>query len=995
MGLIVDLVVSIGGAIINAVVDAVKTIWNEVVVPLLEEVFSWFGITDETVVDAKKISTKVFGQNNDDVVQKAKIRAIMMSLKTDMSLWKHVQFELGVTNGNMRSYYLYAENGHYVHGLPSMSVGGENMDQSGIKTSLDTEKGIDGVVTYMSSIYPSPEELFKELLQLAPTLYKPGLDTMTYDSEWGVSFSDWSWKSLAYITGTNSYDITISRTAERTFFWVAGPADATEGSSLTLAVNCNRPVPAGASVTVNLIYGGSLPGTEYSAPASVTISENQTSAEFVVTLSEDAISEAVQNLIVGVDSITNTNGAFELVEPYVNDSVDVSIYDNEALALTMNSVMEDDLATSITIPVTLTQDATLAVKSTETFVGGTDYNNPAPDSSITLATTPEQSSYLKIEFDGVEETNWTLSGNVVTFGVPIPETVLQIDALISDRAFTVDFVTADGTAIGGVDYDNTGGTLVFSGDSGEVQNIVISCTPDVVAGTIEDFTVSLANCTDVAIDVSRVVTVTFSDTAVEPGPTPDTKSYDRVINKPQFTDERCLVVKYYESGGDPNDWYYWIYRYSSGLYPIEPSSAVINELDMMPVAILRKNKTNVNSNKESAEYKTTKQLLNKIQLNIDDTIAGINDNESIDQIDDVFVNFSVAPNDTKHEVSKLLYLIFYEIIQVRGILSNSGKYTALFEEQDVNNGIVWTKHSYEADIAGTITDVGKYVHSSVTGSTSRLTLRYQKTETTYDKIYIENLSGMSSIAYGGYSQVAFNALGDDEFTIPISWYVFKEMEKEEMMRIYQDIFRLDIYAISITHLEWYQTEAFRNFFEFIMIVTAVVSIIATFGTASSFWAGAWALAKQFIVSYVVMEIVVYIAEVTGSAEFAAIVGIIAAVVLMDVAALPPMDIGTADGLLTLVTQFSDNLDTAYGVEAEQMKEEIDELIAEFEEVKETFKDAPGGPLIEPEFYAGLMSLDSTLHLAGPIQYDFDAKLTGSYDRLVTDFHETMLTLGVV
>jgi hypothetical protein len=931
---VVDAVKSVVGVIVDAVKDYVSFVWNEIVMPQLEAVFSVFGIEDETVVETEKISTKLFDDNTDDVIKAAKTRALMRWLKTDnVSFWKHIVFEMNLTRGRVDAYYNYAKKERYIYGLPSMSIEAENKNEPAIKASIDTEYTIDSVVIYSSNNFPTAEEYFKADLQSAPTNYKPGLDQLTYDNEWGVSFSDWSLSDITYIDGSNEYEITVTRTSERTYFWIEGPTEVTEGGTANLIVRCNRPVPAGESVTVNFVYSGSTASSQYTALATAVMGAGSSSVTVQVEVTEDAISEALGNIVVTMDSITNTNGAFEDV--VITDSaVDISVYDNDSLVLTMNSKYVNESDTSVTIPVRLSQAAS--------------------------------------------------------------------------AGFTVDYQLSDGTAVAGIDYDGTGGTLTFAGTAGEVQNIVVPLTADVTAEAREDFFVSLLNCSDGTINISRTATITIMD-ALPNGPVADTSEYSITFTRPQFIDESSMVCKYYIVGEDPEDWYYWIYNYSAGTYPdIDPTKSTISELEMLPVGIVRKDKVNVDLDKDSDEYRTTRNLLKYVQLNLDDLLEGITDNPDADTIDDAYVNFAVCPKDTGPEVAKLLYLTFYEIIHVRGISSNSERYSAIFEEQDVNNANVWSGHSYTTDIIGSIGTVGEHTHTveiipgeldqfgNAQDETTKLILRFQRTESFYDEITVDNMNGMSSIKYDGYHKTTFNNIKDDSFTIPLSWYVYEQLTNEELMKVYQKIFRIDLYSITITNLNWYETEAFFKFIKFAMVVVAVVTTILSGGFAGGFWAGMWTLLQQFVIGYIVMEIAVAIAEATGSAFLAAAVALVAGFVLRDFSGLQQLGFLSAGGITAAISTYSAALGTVYKKEYEDMVSETEKLMEEMEEKEEYYEEnsPAGGAILDASFYASLNSFDSMMYQARDAQYDYNAQLTGSYDRLISNYHSLLLDLGI-
>jgi hypothetical protein len=919
---VVKIVKSIIGAIVDAVVDFVRFVWSEIVMPQLEVLFAAFGIVDETVVTVSKVSSKMFDDNNKDVIKAAKTRAILRWIKSDISLWKFIYFEMNLTRGKVNGYYNFAEKGKYIYGLPSMSVQGENKDNTATKAAIDVEYSINSVLTNSSNSFPTAEEYFKFELQSGTTNYKPGLDQLTYDNEWGSTFNDWAWGSVTYLSGSNNYEILITRVAERASFWIEGPTEVTESSTVNLVVRSNRPVPAGESVTVNFTYSGTVDSSQYTAPASAVMVGGSSSVSIAISITEDAISESLGSLITTLDSITNTNGAFEDLIITLG-SVDTAVYDNDSLVLTLDSVYVNESDTTVTVPVKLTQ---------------------------------------------------AVSGG-----------------------FTVDYTLPEGTAIAGVDYDATGGTLTFAGTAGEVQNITIPMTADVSTGSREDFTVVLQNCSDVSVDISRVATITIMDSAAG-GPAPDTSTYVATFLKPQFVDERAMVCKYYISGQSSADWYYWIYYYSSNLYPdVDPLNTEINELQMLPVGIIRKDKVNVDFDKNGQEYKTTKNLLRLVDLNVDDLLEGVEGNPDKDTIDDAYVNFAVCPSDTGPEVAKLLYLTFYEIIEVRGISSNSGKYTSIFVEQDVNNGNVWTNHNYVKDISGSIGNVGVHTHEiEWTSDYNKLTLRFQKTAISYDEIILENMNSMSSIKYDGYHKAAFNTLKDSAFTIPLSWYVYDQLTNEELMKVYQKIFRVDFYSIQVTDLAWYETPAFFNFIKFVLIAVAVVTTVLTLGAASGFWAGVWTLIQQFVISYIVMEIVVTIAEATGNAALAAAIGLVTALALGNVAGLNQVGFFTAQGVTNAVSMYSAGLGTVYKAELEEMTASTEKLVAEMKEKEDYYENnsPAGGAILDSSFYASLTSTETMLYQARDVQYDYNAQLTGAYDRLVKNYHTALLDLGI-
>ena len=924
--------------------EALEYLWEEILEPALEEIFSWIGITGETVVQVSRSSVKIFGLETGDQVKKAKTRAVISWIKEGDSFWKHITREIITPTVKVEGYYKLAKDGNYIHGLPSMEVKGTNVDLDAIKTALDLEVGGDNTVLASFSRLLPPDLNFKNELQASPTFYKPGLDTLTYNDEWGNSWDDWSWDDIVFNVDNSNYEITIQRQAELATFWVEGPESVTEGSSIEFTCRSNRVVPAGTSVTVNFTYSGTLAGTHYTPIASAVMAANTDSVTVLVPILEDATVESAETLTITVDSVTNMVGAFQAVAPGYQVSKTVNVFDNEGTILVMNSVMVNESDTSVDIPVKLT---------------------------------------------------------AATAG-----------------AFTVDYILVDGSAIGGIDYDNTGGTLNFAGTQDEIQTITIPLTPDVVAGSREDFSVVLVNSSDPSVVTTIYATVTIVDTDIG-HPAQSVIAYYQTMIKPNYAPYRSLITKYHSTAGSVSDWYYWVYDLASAVYgDIEPTSSGASGIEMLPVAILRSDKTSVSVNKSSEEYKSARRICLRLGIDINDVIKGIEESEdpdgnsNLDQIDDAFINFAIDPKDVNPVLSKMLWSIFKFIVVTAAIQSNSRTYTALFKEASVNNALAWTDHGIEENLVGSVCPVGTYTHSVTNymvdgvdrdgnplylpGTTEplptredKLTIQYQKAEGLYDELTVINLSSCTAIEYDGFHKVATSRLGYEEenLTIPVSYAAFKDLTHKDLVNVYNDIFRLDVYAISITDLEWYETEAFWTFVKWAGLIISLVT----------WWMGGgsiYLLVSQIAAQYLIKQLVIFIAEATGNAELAAIIGVIAAVVVGGSFGMPALDFTTAEGLVAVVTNFANNYNAAGNKVIEGIQEDTKDLLDEYDKLKDKY-DEMDTPLIDASYYVSLKSPDAILYSGIGVQYEFDAVLSGNYDRLVSNFYENLLQKGVV
>ena len=79
---VVDVIVDVIEFTAGNLVDVVQYSWSHLTMPILEEVFSWFGIVDEYVLTAKKVSVKLF-TGDDDKYRQALTRTVLGNIKND------------------------------------------------------------------------------------------------------------------------------------------------------------------------------------------------------------------------------------------------------------------------------------------------------------------------------------------------------------------------------------------------------------------------------------------------------------------------------------------------------------------------------------------------------------------------------------------------------------------------------------------------------------------------------------------------------------------------------------------------------------------------------------------------------------------------------------------------------------------------------------------------------------------------------------------------
>lgn len=905
---------------IEAVKNFVVDVWDNVVMPILEEVFSWFGIVDYTVVTVQKISNPIFANAVEDGYDAALVKTVLAMGQNGAGFWRNYVQQVMLPKAQMTGYFRFGELGQFINGLPEITVKGQNVDLLAIKAAIEDDIGGTQVVLTVESTFPDANTWWQYYLQENYS-YHPYPNTLTYPDQNGNDQTDWSLDNIVYQSGTDEYDMQISRLVDETKLWIIGPEDLHEGDTGAYTVRVNRTVPTGKELIVNLAYSGTaIDGTDYNSVASVTLLAGTDAIDFDIVTINDVITETV-DVTVTIDSWDNTSLAFDHINIY-----------QPAAAVTTN--IKDDEGTVLTIP---------------------EHNVDEDAGTVDVAITLEEAT---------------------------------------TGSFIVTATTQNGTAIAGSDFDFKTEDLFFTGVADETVNFTVTITNDAENDDHQYFTVVLSDATPGhrGVDDGQTGKVFIRD-YTDADPAAVQFLHQEVITQPNYTSKRHMIVTRRQNGDPANYWYWWLYDYDLGTYPnISPTGGGIANMDIMPIGILRKNKLFVDEY-SIPEYESTRLLMTKLGLRIDDVIENLAENPDIDIIESCYLNFSISPLDNKDFISKMLYIWWRIIIVDYTVTSNNRKYSANLAEGEVNNALVWTEHTHTADIAGSVCPVGSYIHdvysgSDIEGTCNILRCRHQHTAGLYDEIEVYRLNSMSAINYGAHHQMAVSTCDgvDESFTIPVSWFVMEEMSTKEQVQAYQHMLRLDMYAIQITEMEWYESELFLDLFTFVM----VVATIYTAGAAGGFLA----VLQQLAINYLIIELVIFIAETTGSAELAAIVGIAAAIALGNTGGLT-LDFTTAESLVAISTKFADNLSMLYNIEAQNIAADIQEINKEaettLEKMDEIYDDAISR--IDTDWLVELQSTSTNMYMALEAQYDFDQIY--SYDRLVANYHDNQLRIGVI
>jgi hypothetical protein len=620
------------------------------------------------------------------------------------------------------------------------------------------------------------------------------------------------------------------------------------------------------------------------------------------------------------------------------------------------------------------------------------YNSGTPDYTI-YVTRPADTAELWVEGPVM-----IAEANDAVFTIKSSKIVPAGQSLVVNLSYS-------GTAVDGVDYTEVASvTMAESTDEVDVTIATVSIAngqPSIA------FTIALDSVPNtggvfehVVIDspVSVTCTIASDGTTIPTQDAPDahvqsTYHINSSIVGADYVSDRHLIAKYHEAAAPESEWFYWVYKYEDGTYPdIQPSSNTINDPNMLPVAVLREDSVFCDVDNTVPLYLTTRALMARLSLNIDNFMQSISSNPGGDlsSLTDSYVNFSVAPSDTHEVVSKLLYAILYEIIAVNGLNSDSGEYTSSFTEGDITSAMSWMNHTYTTGILGTVAEEGKYTHSVVpvygtdtgvasTSGTSTtpstparasnldvvvgtvLLIRYQDTSTSYSEITATDLMSSTTIEYSGYKKTVVDSLWDSDdsevnksFTIPLSWYTFVSLDIKEQVQAYNYILRLDLYAATTADLVWYETEAF----------TSSLLAVAT--------------------QYAVEKLVSVESVDNSSVVLSAVVKMINSVNTLDNDNYDFSDLTDPANFVDLATEFTNNSST----------DDSEKTIEKWVDEGMTVQDAQDklDNKIESEISSNLKSLEAQIVIAIDSQYQFDE--TFGYGK-VGNYHDIQLITQII
>jgi len=520
-----------------------------------------------------------------------------------------------------------------------------------------------------------------------------------------------------------------------------------------------------------------------------------------------------------------------------------------------------------------------------------------------------------------------------------------------------------------------------------------------ISGVVSDVTIELSNIDEVV----PIGTVVDSVDIVVVGPTTVVGEHLVVLHEPAYSPLQFYIVKYYTTV--LGEWFYWVYSPELALHPtLDSSNTYIGELEMLPVITLRANTVNTIDLVGSALLSDTEAMTEILGVDLETFTEGLVASPTIDNVEDAFIHFGVKPSDTSKVVSRTLFQMFNFMYDDSGLIDTDGNndFVATFQEHTMNHAMAWTSQTRTV-VSGVIGPVGNYTHN-VVGST--LTMQFQGVEEYYTQIVIGELNSVTAIDREGLWGVkAFN-VSAPEFFVPISYFFTSSLSPIEQSELLMKSMLVSTYAANVTHLEYYETEAFGSFMQIAGFVIMVILTIVT-GLGGKFVDILIQLAINIAAGMAIQLALEMLFKLTDN-EFLRALGTVA-VIAASIYVGGGFEGGFTDAnILTMtattlsVSAQALNMQTAEGYEA--LERETDIFASLFDTRMDEFEDKQDNldKYLSVEYVAGLAttevspyieSVDLMIYKAVGIQYNNDVLF--SYDDKCKDYFDAKLKLSMV
>ena len=330
----------------------------------------------------------------------------------------------------------------------------------------------------------------------------------------------------------------------------------------------------------------------------------------------------------------------------------------------------------------------------------------------------------------------------------------------------------------------------------------------------------------------------------------------------------------------------WTYNVADGTYPsLNPVQGTTIDSPFFPMIAIREDNQDLTSAayQGTQQYITSKALLDKMDLDIDEIAKSINLNPDVEEIDHAYLIYGIDLN-SPHPIAQKYLIDFFTYVESISIY-NTTTFTSL---PSINNLIIEsgalkleirynyitvTTHTGSIGRVGTVSSQANVlpkaqvaVGTSSSGNSdidhivygeyedSYMMFKQQLTDTTYKEVKVHGLVHVNHVyeEYTIETALSDSILEDNNaFIIPLNYGLIVNYNLKDLNALVVDCVNILFNSISITKLKWYQT----NLFEMVLYAGAVYfgqPQIAGLGVAAA--SGLAGLLKKLLIQLLIQTI---------------------------------------------------------------------------------------------------------------------------------------------
>lgn len=360
---------------------------------------------------------------------------------------------------------------------------------------------------------------------------------------------------------------------------------------------------------------------------------------------------------------------------------------------------------------------------------------------------------------------------------------------------------------------------------------------------------------------------------------PDRDQIGDVIDTGESADYFMAFYEYEDSGVVKKE--YFTYEYGSGGIPkLDNLFTVQTELGQyLPNIYARLNgrKLNKDQYKDTQEYKSSRQLCRRLDLDYDNWVEEIHKQiGSLQYVKQILMTSAIQVNKDNDPLSlEYIYEYFMEMYNKMPNNFADTSYTSLKtayalgaakmgQTVNIRDKVYHQQLSFNAlgyqDIEGNVGEIGSITkgYDTITvrtqwgfyTHTSKISVhkfRKQITANLYREIQIYGLTSTQYVE-GGYTTTANNR--DDNLLIPFDIALLDKFNLQQRDRLYAKSLLIMLHTVQIVKQKWYETGIFKG----IMFVIAVIVSVYTNGSGMVLYAILYAVVQAVVISILIQAL---------------------------------------------------------------------------------------------------------------------------------------------